>query len=338
MSELPEHRSEFSDSGLRHWQNIRANEMSDDIPSTSFNIMEEMDKNPTLKADSLGGHPMVITPVKLPPSYKEVWNWCRAKKLYEELKAVKKTSEKESAKDDLPNVVVKQEVSPVEKKSPTFSKIKTERSVTFDENETMIIDPDSDDEGSTPKRRGRLTSTPKSTSRLSKTPAKSAIKKSKAPSPEPEIVDDDDHERSDVISPSPPAKRSKTRSSQMSTSTPTSRRRVSFEENFPPCTPIKSASQKRAPSPAVSGSSTTPKSRGRGSVTPPPAIPSTSRGIVRTPPITPTSSQGLGRLSLRLSHRKISSGLEASLRRLLVASQLKVSSVMDKKASRFLTV
>ena len=323
---MPEHESELSNTGLRYWQIMLANQSSEDIPNTNFNIIEEMDKNLVLKADCMGGHPVVITPVTLPPSFKEVWTWCLAKKLYETMKAEKEAMKKKEGNEkveDKEDTEVNEENSQGKKTSPKFTKIKDQKSVTFDE--ITIIDPDSDGEGNlTPTTRGRKTSTPKSASRfVSKTPAKSAIKKSKVPSPEPEIIDDDnEHNDSGIISPSPPAKR--TRRSQVSTSTP--RRRVSFEKEFPACTPIHSSSQRHdvTPSPATPGSSTTPISLKRGRMTPPPATPGTSRARVHTPPMTPTSTQGLGRLSLRLSQRKLSSGMEASLRRLLIASQLKV--------------
>ena len=234
-----------------------------------------MEKNLGLKADSLGGYRMVITPVAPPPSFKEVWSWCRAKKLYETMKA-----EQETLK---PREIIKKE-NKDQSESESSSRV------------------------------------------LSKAPAKSAIKKTKAPSPEPEIIDDDDDERgtSCVISPSPPAKRIKTRSSQVNTSTP--RRRVPLEKEFPPCTPIQrsgSSLDSVTPSPTTPRSSTVRSTRRVGGIIPP-ATPGTSKGRADTPPITPTSSRGLRRLSLKLSQRRLSSGMEASLRRLLVASQLKV--------------
>lgn len=300
------------------------------MPSTDFNIVDEMEKNLGLKADSLGGYRMVITPVAPPPSFKEVWSWCRAKKLYETMKAEQETLKpreiiKKENKDQSESEKCTKESDQSKETSPKFTKLKEQKSVTFDD--VTIIDSDSDEGGETPHRKSRIASSPKSSSRvLSKAPAKSAIKKTKAPSPEPEIIDDDDDERgtSCVISPSPPAKRIKTRSSQVNTSTP--RRRVPLEKEFPPCTPIQrsgSSLDSVTPSPTTPRSSTVRSTRRVGGIIPP-ATPGTSKGRADTPPITPTSSRGLRRLSLKLSQRRLSSGMEASLRRLLVASQLKV--------------
>ena len=199
--------------------------------------------------------------------------------------------------------------------SPKFTKLKEQKSVTFDD--VTIIDSDSDEGGETPNRKSRRTSPPKSSSRVpSKAPAKSAIKKSKAPSPEPEIIDDDDERgTSCVISPSPPAKRIKMRSSQVNTSTP--RRKVPLEKEFPPCTPIQRSGSNLnsvTPSPTTPRASTLRSARRVGGIIPP-ATPSTSKGRAGTPPITPSSSRSLRRLSLKLSQRRLSSGMEASLRR-----------------------
>ena len=299
------------------------------MSSTDFNLIDEMDKNLGLKADSLGGYPMVITPVAPPPSFKEVWSWCRGKKLYDTMKAEQKTlktrelvktENKDQSKGDKSTI----ETDQFKEKSPKFTRLKEQKSVTFDD--VTIIDSDSDEGGETPCRKSRITPSSKSSSRvLSKAPAKSAIKKSKAPSPESEIIDDDDdRDTSCVISPSPPAKRIKMRNSQVNTSTP--RRRVPLEKEFPPCTPIQrtgSSLDGVTPSPTTPTSSRPLRSTNRtGGIIPPPAAPSTSKG--KTDPITPTSSRGLRRLSLKLSQRRLSSGMEASLRRLLVASQLKV--------------
>ena len=331
MSELPEYEGEFSATGLKYWRRILGNTSSECVPSSDFNIIDEMDKNLGLKAASLGGHPMVITPVASPPSFKEVWSWCRAKKLYDTMKAEQttlKTDElmKTENKDQSKSGKSTKETDQSKEISPKFTKLKDQKSVTFDD--VTIIDPDSDEGGETPNRKNRITSSPKSSSRvLSKTPAKSAIKKSKAPSPKPEIIDDgDDRDTSGVISPSPPAKRIKTRSSQVNTSTP--RRRVPLEKEFPPCTPIQRSGSSLdgvTPSPTTPRSSRTLRSTRRAGGIIPPATPSTSKGRTTPPPFTPTSSRGLKRLSLRLSQRRLSSGMEASLRRLLVASQLKVS-------------
>ena len=307
------------------------NHLSEDVSSTDFNIMDEMEKNISLKAGLFGGNPVVIAPVAPPPSFREVQTWSRARELYKTMKAkagTSKTLQETETKDAKQTVVSSNEHGnksvDTEVKSPKFTKLKEQKSVTFDD--VTIIDFDDEDE--TPSKKTRSKSTPKSSTRpVSKTPAKSAIKKSKIPSPELEIIDDDEHGTSDVISPSPPAKRIKTRSSQVSTSTP--RRRVPLEQEFPPCTPIQSSVGHKAgvtPSPTTPKSSSAFRSTRRGRETPPPATPSTSMGKTTTPPLTPTSSQvhGLKRLSRRLSQRRLSSGMEASLRRLLVASQLKV--------------
>ena len=272
---------------------------------------------------------MVITPVAPPPTFKEVLNWCRGKKLYDTMKAEQKTlktceliktENKEQSKGDKSKL----ETDQSKERSPKFTKLKDQKSVTFDD--VTIIDSDSDEGGETPKRKSRITSSSKSSSRVPpKAPAKSAIKKSKAPSLESLIINDDDDRgtTSCVISPSPPAKRIKMRSSQVNTSTP--RRRVPLEKEFPPCTPIQRSGSSLdgvTSSPTIPRSSRPLRSTSRaGGIIPPPATPSTSKG---TPPITPTSSRGLRRLSLKVSQRRLSSGMEASLRRLLVASQLKV--------------
>ena len=295
-----------------------ANHLSEDVSSTDFNIMDEMEKNISLKAGLFGGNPVVIAPVASPPSFREVQTWSRARELYKTMKAKAGTSKtlQETETKDAKQTVSSNEHGnknvDTEVKSPKFTKLKEQKSVTFDD--VTIIDFDDEDE--TPSKKTRSKSTPKSSTRpVSKTPAKSAIKKSKIPSPELEIIDDDEHGTSDVISPSPPAKRIKTRSSQVSTSTP--RRRVPLEQEFPPCTPIQSSVGHKAgvtPSPTTPKSSSAFRSTRRGRETPPPATPSTSSSQVH----------GLKRLSRRLSQRRLSSGMEASLRRLLVASQLKV--------------
>ncbi len=332
MTDLLEYQTDLPAASLRHWQTVLSRHLSDDMQSARFSIVDEMDKNLDLKASCLGARRVVMTPVTLPPSCKEVKTWCRARKMLRDIKTAQKADKAVETKSETKSTPVQIEQSGtkdvVGDTSNKFTKLKDPKSVSFVDKSPEKFYLRKDDVIEVSPDTGCKSTTPKSSKRVSKAPAKSVIKRSKPRSPEPGILDDN---RADDMPQSTPTVRGRA-TKKLRTSTP--HRRVSFEVECPPVTPIRSSGAAavernvETPSPSTTCTPDKTRRRGGGATPPAPATPSTSRAAERTssPSLTPTSTrQGAGRGRSRL-RKKISSGKEASLRRLLVASQLKVHS------------
>ena len=290
MAELTEYESDLVATGLNHWQRLLAAERSTSwftqaTSNTNFNLMSELQSNPSLKADCLGGNSVVLCPVTRPPSQKSVKEWTRAKKLYRELK------ERKNAKD----------VPARTKDAKLCAEETTEKQTTLSKEQKMI-DAQSemqDDSECTPGP-SKVTSTPRVGTRLhTKTPLRSAIKKSKEITP---------RNFGALESPDIGASTSKTKSAacdELKTSTP--RRRVSFEDDNLPYTPI-------------------PKHRRRTKSPSPESFSNKTDGVTQDP-TTPSTSQVRVSVPKKLSQRRRTSQIESSLRRILRTSQFKVNSI-----------
>ncbi|XP_071956758.1 DNA polymerase zeta catalytic subunit-like [Antedon mediterranea] len=93
-SEFPKCRSVLSENGIQHWRKCLVNSFTE-VHSTSqdlnnsFQLINEIETRPELRALTLSNKTTVITPCKLPPSRSGVTKWMEGKELYKQKKRIK---------------------------------------------------------------------------------------------------------------------------------------------------------------------------------------------------------------------------------------------------------
>ncbi|XP_033118831.1 DNA polymerase zeta catalytic subunit-like isoform X2 [Anneissia japonica] len=100
-SEFPKFDSILSTNGIQHWRRLLA---FSNLPSgsqdvnSSFQLINEIENRPELRALTLGNKVTAITPCKMPPSRSEVMKWMTGKELYRQNKR-RKLDETETNED-----------------------------------------------------------------------------------------------------------------------------------------------------------------------------------------------------------------------------------------------